>query len=207
MIRAFFLVFLTLGLIAGPAIADTGPGTKAVKAANDTISGLLKKKADKEKVTTSVRELIDLDELGKRALKDHWETIKSSEQDEYRKTLRALIEANYVKGMKANVDYKVEYTGETAADDGTILVNTIVKAKRKGRPLKIAVDYTLAKDAKGKLKVVDIATDGVGLVDNYRAQFNKIIAKDGIAGLLEKMKKKQAEAEAAAAETTAASKS
>src|SRR6185503_9745972 len=150
MIRAFFLVFLTLGLIAGPAIADTGPGTKAVKAANDTISGLLKKKADKEKVTTSVRELIDLDELGKRALRDHWDELKTSEQDDYKKTLRALIEANYVKGMKANVDYKVEYSGETAAEDGSVVVNTIVKAKRKGRPLKIAVDYTLAKDAKGK---------------------------------------------------------
>jgi ABC-type transporter MlaC component len=35
-------------------------------------------------------------------------------------------------------------------------------------------------------------TDGVGLVENYRAQFNKIIARDGFAGLMDRMRKKRA---------------
>jgi len=43
-----------------------------------------------------------------------------------------------------------------------------------------------------KLKAWDIKTDGVGLVDNYREQFNKIVEKDGFDGLIAKMKKKQA---------------
>jgi ABC-type transporter MlaC component len=30
----------------------------------------------------------------------------------------------------------------------------------------------------------------VGLVENYRAQFNRIIAKEGFDGLLERMRKK-----------------
>jgi phospholipid transport system substrate-binding protein len=198
MIRALVLTILTLGLFASPALADTGAGTKAVQTANTTISGLIKKKADAAKVTASVRDFIDLDELGKQALVDHWDKLKTAEQDEYKKTLRALIEANYVKGMKANLDYKVVYTGESTDAAGNTIVNTEVKTKRKGRPLTIKVDYTLAKASDGKLKVVDIATDGVGLVQNYRSQFNKIIAKDGVSGLLEKMKKKQADAEAAA---------
>jgi ABC-type transporter MlaC component len=37
-----------------------------------------------------------------------------------------------------------------------------------------------------------VVTDGVGLVDNYRAQFNKIIAKDGMSGLIDRMRKKRA---------------
>lgn len=203
MIRALLLTILTLGLVATPALADTGPGTKAVKAANDSITKLLKDKADAAKVTTSVRDFLDLDALGKAALADHWSEIKAEQQDEYLKTLKALIEANYVKGMKANVDWKTTYDGETTADDGSVTVSTTVKTKRKGHPLSVGIDYKLQKNAKGKLMVVDIVTDGTGLVVNYRAQFNKIIAKDGIAGLLDKMKKKQAEAEAANTKTDA----
>jgi ABC-type transporter MlaC component len=37
-----------------------------------------------------------------------------------------------------------------------------------------------------------VKTDGVGLVENYRTMFNKIMAKDGFDGLIAKMKKKQA---------------
>ena len=55
----------------------------------------------------------------------------------------------------------------------------------------IAVDYVLVK-AGTKLRAWDVRTDGVGLVENYRTMFNKIIAKDGFAGLSAKMKKKQA---------------
>lgn len=207
MIRKMLVSLVALGLAAAPVAADaggsagsgattstTGPGTKVVKAANTTISGLLKQKATPAKVTTSIRDFLDIDELGKRALVDHWSSLKPAEQKEYLDTLRGLIEDNYAKGAKANLEYKVSYTGESTTATGEIVVTTEIKTKRKGRPLTIAIDYVLVKDAAGKLKAFDVKTDGVGLVENYRAQFNKIIDKDGFAGLLEKMKKKQADA-------------
>src|SRR5690348_10911360 len=91
--RTLVLAHLTLGLVLGLGLAPTraasqpaapakgGPGTAAVKAANDTIAGLLKQKvaADTKeekdlaaKVTTSVRNLLDIDQLGKRAMVDNW---------------------------------------------------------------------------------------------------------------------------------------
>jgi phospholipid transport system substrate-binding protein len=179
--------------------ASDGPGTKAVRSANETISGLLKQKAapgsEEEKklaskVTTSVRDLLDVDQLGQRALVDHWKEIPAAKQKELLDTLRSLIEDNYVKGLRANLEYTVDYTGETKQADGSTLVTTIVKTKRHGRPYEIHVDYVLS-DEHGKLKVYDVKTDGVGLVENYRAQFNKIIAKDGVDGLIAKMKKKR----------------
>src|SRR5262245_10242263 len=87
-------------------VAATGPGTQAVKKANDTIASLLKQKAapgspeEKKlaaKVTASVRDFLDVDELGKRALADHWAKLKPAEQTEFLTLLRALIEENYVK--------------------------------------------------------------------------------------------------------------
>ncbi len=203
MLKTLIALFaLTLALVAGPvsAHAADGPGTKAVRGANDTIAKLLKTKAkpgsDEEKkaaakVTESVRGFLDIDELSKRALVDHWAKLSDAQKTEFLDLLRALIEDNYVKGLRANLEYQVAYKGEAAGAAKTIVVKTEITAKKRGRPIKIAVDYILV-EASGKHRCFDIKTDGVGLVDNYRAQFNKIIAKDGFDGLIAKMKKKRA---------------
>ena len=195
-----FLLMLALVAVPSMARAADGPGTKAVKSANDTIANLLKQKAapgsDAEKkaaakVTESVRGFLDIDELAKRALADHWGKITKAQQDEYLAVLRGLIEDNYIKGLRANLEYKVVYKAETKKADGTRLVKTEIKTKRRGRAYTIKVDYVLEQDAKA-WRAFDVLTDGVGLVENYRAQFNKIIAKDGFDGLIAKMKKKRA---------------
>jgi phospholipid transport system substrate-binding protein len=196
------LAVLVVLLISTTAYAKkkTGPGTKAVKKANDTIAALLAKKveagSEEEKalaaeVTSSVRGFLDIDELGKRAMADHWESLTEAQRTEFLSVLRGLIEDNYVKGLRANLEYKVEYKGEAKQDDGTLLVKTVIKTKRRGRAYSIKVDYRLRKDGK-TWRCYDVMTDGVGLVENYRAQFNKIVAKDGFDGLIAKMKKKRA---------------
>jgi ABC-type transporter MlaC component len=181
------------------AAAKAGPGTQAVKTANETIAGLLKQKAapgSKEekdlaaKVTTSVRGFLDIDQLGKRAMIDNWQKLSKPQQDQFLALLRALIEDNYVRGLRANLEYQVEYTGESADKDSNVIVATKINTKRKGRPYTIAVDYVLVKDGD-KLRAWDVKTDGVGLVENYRTMFDKIIANDGFDGLIAKMKKKQ----------------
>jgi phospholipid transport system substrate-binding protein len=185
--------------VASAQTAKPGPGTASVKSANEKISALLKQKPaagskeEKElagKVTTSVRDFLDIDELGKRAMADQWSKLSKEQQTEFLSTLRALIEDNYVRGLRANLQYTVAYTGETTDKDGNIVVTTTINTKRKGRPFKIGIDYVLKKQGD-KLKAWDVKTDGVGLVENYRTQFNKIIAKDGFGGLIAKMKKKQ----------------
>ena len=203
--RSILLVFLApwlaLGVAASLAVAQpkSGPGTQAVKAANDTIAGLLKQKVaagSKEekdlatKVTTSVRSFLDIDQLGKRAMVDNWGKLSKAQQDEFLRLLRSLIEDNYVRGLRANLDYAVDYTGESTDKDGNVVVATKINTKRRGRPYTIAVDYVLIKDGD-KLRAWDVKTDGVGLVENYRTMFDKIIDKDGFDGLIGRMKKKQ----------------
>ena len=187
---------------AAQAPAKSGPGSAAVKAANDKISTLLKQKpapGSKEekdlagKVTTSVRDFLDIDELGKRAMADQWSKLSAAQQQEFLSTLRALIEDNYVRGLRANLAYTVDYNGETTDKDGNVVVTTVVNTKRKGRPFKIQIDYVLKKQGD-KLKAWDVKTDGVGLVANYKTQFNKIVEKEGFDGLIARMKKKQSNA-------------
>ncbi|NVB77280.1 MAG: ABC transporter substrate-binding protein, partial [Kofleriaceae bacterium] len=136
------------------------------------------------------RDFLDIDELGKRAMSDQWSKLTPAQQTEFLTTLRSLIEDNYIRGLRANLAYTVDYTGESVDKDGNTVVTTQINTKRKNRTMKIQVDYVLQKDGN-KYKAWDVKTDGVALVENCRAQFNKIIEKEGFAGLIAKMKKKQ----------------
>lgn len=194
------IAVISLALFAGTALAQTGPGTTVVRNANDQIRKLLQKKAKpgsaEEKklakdVTTSVRDFLDIDDLGKRSLVDHWDKLTDAQKQEFQRLLRQLIEKNYVKGLRANLKYKVTYTGEKANKNGTLVVSTEIETKRRGRPYTVDIDYVLQKQ-DGKWRAFDVKTDGVGLVKNYRAQFNKLIGKHGFDGLLKRMRKKAA---------------
>ena len=200
MLRKVIVVVLVM-LFAVPAFAAPTPGTTAVKQANETISSQLKQKVTAgskeekdlaEKVTKSVRGFLDIDQLGKRAMVDQWSKLSKEQQTQFLTLLRELIEANYVRGLRANLSYTVEYVSEATDKTGNVVVTTKVNTQRKGRPYSIEVVYVLVKEGD-KLRAFDVKTDGVGLIDNYRAMFNKVIAKDGFAGLIEKMKKKQAD--------------
>jgi phospholipid transport system substrate-binding protein len=196
----FLAMLLLATALPHAAAAADGPGVTAVKKANETVTTLLKRKppagSPEEKklaaeVTTKLRGFLDIEELGRRALADHWAKLTPAQRTEYMSLLRALIEANYVRGLRANLDYQVKYLGEKD-NGGSLVVSTEVRAQRRGRPYTIAVDYVLRRNGTS-WKTFDVVTDGVGLVENYRAQFNKIIAKDGFAGLLDRMRKKKAQ--------------
>ena len=193
LLLSLFLVAVLVGT------AHAGSPTQAVRDANQTVSRLLEKKAapgseaesrQAAEVTKKLRSFLDVDQLGQRALVDHWGKLTADQQGEFLSLLRGLIEKNYVKGLRANLKYKVRYTGEKK-QGGYMLVTTEIDTKRRGRPFTIAVDYLLRKD-DGTWRTFDVITDGVGLVENYRSQFNSIIGKHGFDGLLERMRKKAA---------------
>lgn len=203
--RRTILFTLLLLLVSSFAFAKSkdGPGTKAVKAANAKIAKLLKKKAASTSVTAAVSNFIDIDELGKQSMVNNWSSLSSSQQTTFLDTLRKLIQANYVKGMNANLQYKTVYKSETLNADGTRTVKTEVKTTRNGHPYTVKIDYTLK--ASGKTwKAYDVITQDVGLVENYKAMFDKIISEKGFDTLIEKMQKKEAEIEADTGATASA---
>ncbi len=193
-------VVLALLALTPLASADDGPGVSAVKRANAKVTALLEQKppagSDAEKklaaeLSAQLASFLDIDELGQRALGSHWQAIEPAQRKEFLSLLRELVEGNYIKAMRANLSYEVRYL-EEAEKDGTLVVSTEIALQRNGRPETMGVDYALRKQGSD-WRAFDLITDGVGLVENYRAQFNKIIAKEGMARLLARMKKKKAQ--------------
>jgi phospholipid transport system substrate-binding protein len=198
--RVTRVVTLALVLAASAGLAEAkakNTATEAIKGANDKLRQLLGQKAapgsDAEKkltaeVATELRDLLDIGFLAERALVDHWSTMTEKQRTDVADTLRAVVEQNYLTQLRTNLDYQVAY-GAEEAKGSDVLVHTVIKATRKGKPAEVKVDY-LVRDEGDRWRVYDVSTDDVSLLDNYRSQFNRIIAKSGVDGLIAKMKSK-----------------
>jgi phospholipid transport system substrate-binding protein len=196
---AIFLSILVSLAWTAAAFAADGRGTTTVRGANETLQGLLRKGAgtgggEDAKLTaelnTKLRGFLDVEELGRRSLGENAKKFDAAGLAEFTRLLREIVEANYLRALRNQLDYEVRYLGEKA-EGGDLRVTTAVKTRGgKGRPRTIDIDYVLHQEGGG-LRVFDLVTDGVGLVENYRSQFNRIIAREGAEGLLQRLRKKR----------------
>lgn len=147
----------------------------------------------KNEVKELASELLDYSELCKRALGEHWEKMPPAQRTDFVATLKELIERNYVKQLKTNLDYQVSY-GDESIEGAEARVTTTVKIATKGKATEALIEYRMIKESGGasgeRWMVYDVITDELSLVRNYRTQFQRIIASQGYDGLLTKMKTK-----------------
>ncbi len=192
------VVAVALGLAlphsTAQAGAPQGKATEAVRRANERLRELLAQPAanqaakDKinQQVTRELGGLLDIGLLAERSLVDHWEKMTPQQRADVVATLKAIIEKNYLSQLRGNLEYRIDYLGEEPKD-GNVKVKTAIRAEKHGRPTKILVDYTLRPEG-ASWRVFDVITEEVSILNNYRSQFNRIIAKEGVDGLIAKMK-------------------
>jgi phospholipid transport system substrate-binding protein len=172
------------------AAAETGP-TSFLKSKDDSLKPLLSNaRKNKEKIISTIGEMMDFDALSKASLGVNWDKRNPDEQKEFSTTLRRLIEDNLVDRLHDSKDHQVTYEDEQINKENTEgQVTTLIRVGKGKRQDEIEVVYKLRKKGASWI-VVDMITDGVSLVGNYQAEFNKIINKDGFEGLMKKMKDK-----------------
>jgi len=189
-----------LSLLAVSSLAQAagtlGP-MATLKQKNGDVDKLLREKVgkgtpaeqkQKDEIKKLAAALLDYDELAQKSLAAHWEKLTSPQRNEFVSTLRELIERNYVKQLRTNLDYQVQYKNEEDEGDQAT-VSTIVKVKSAGKKTDAEIIYKMKKAADG-WHVWDVITDEISLVKNYRTQFNKIITEQSYDALIKKMKSK-----------------
>ncbi len=186
---AIMIVFLLAA--SGAAAAQARPAAFLKK--QDRKLGSLLKDTEKNraKILKVVNNILDFKTLCKDSLGKHWGARTDSDKLEFTATLQALIEKNLVNRLKDTRDHKLVY-GREEVTGKTASVVTIIAPNDDPRAEKTENEYKLHKTGKD-WSVVDMVTDGVSLVGNYRSQFNKIIVEDGWDVLMKKMKDKLAE--------------
>jgi phospholipid transport system substrate-binding protein len=185
---------------SGPPPASSSPMAD-LKKSNEKLDKVLAKKApnwspEAEAQRAEVRKLVgsflDYGELAKRSLARHWDGLTVKQRDEFVNTLRDLVERSYLKQVHGNPNYQIKYEKETKDGNEATVTGTLHTVAR-GKKVKVALEYKVIW--KDRWVVYDVVTDEQSMLENYRAEFNKIINKEGFDALLKRMKKKLDEKE------------
>jgi phospholipid transport system substrate-binding protein len=126
----------------------------------------------------------DVDGMARFATGRFWRDASTAQQLEYLRLFR-----DYVADLYANrfADYggqSFEVVGERPLDDETIAV-----AGRIDQPPKPStrVEFRVRKTSDG-LKIVDVYADGLSLLITKRDEFTAVLAKNGMDGLIERLR-------------------
>ena len=208
---------LTLPILSRAAVAKDAPKDEGAKAAetpptgdpmtelkksNDKLDKVLHKNApnwspeaelEREEVRKLVGGFLDYAELARRSLSRHWDGLTPKQRADFTETLRQLVERSYLKQIHGSPNYNIKYDKEEKAGNEATVDATLHTTSR-GKKVDIALEYKMI-GKNGKWVVYDILTDEQSMLENYRAEFNKIISKDGFDALIKRMKKKLEEKE------------
>lgn len=187
----------------GPAVPPPGSSPMAeLKKSNAQLDKMLQKSRpnwspEAELQRAEVRKLVgaflDYGELAKRSLARHWDTLTQKQRDEFVATLRELVERSYLKQMHGSPNYTIKYEKEEK-DGSEAVVDATLMTTSRGKKVNVALQYKMIWK-EGHWVVYDVVTDEQSMLENYRAEFNKIVNRDGFDALIKKMKRKLEEKE------------
>ena len=140
-----------------------------------------------------VREMFDFDEISRRALSGHWQTLQSDEQAEFVTLFRDLLERAYLAQVEAAGGQQITFLGESIDGSGSATVRSKV-ASRYGT--ETPLDYRLHV-IDGRWRIYDVVVQGVSFIASYRSQFDRVIRAESYSSLRERLQKKAAETTAA----------
>lgn len=176
-------------LTGSMALAQTGP-QQELKKAIDAGIGILKEpdldeKQRIEKLRVVLYPRFDFKEMAMRSLGSHWRRRTPEQQEEFTKLFTSLLEQTYARNIGSYDGQQVIYTGEQIDGKYAQVDSKIVD--KKGREFE--VDYRML-NRDNRWVIYDVVIENISLVNNYRAQFNRVITRNSYDQLIDKMRGK-----------------
>jgi phospholipid transport system substrate-binding protein len=188
------LVFL-LSCLLLPAPSRADSPTEQVRATVDKVltilrSSNLKSEAQRNDMRSRLAQVInprfDFTEMAKRSLGPHWARRTAEEQQEFVKIFAGLLRRSYADNIESYSTQNVLYTREVEDKNYAEVDTKIVADKRED----VSINYKLHNVNK-EWKIYDLVIEDISVVNNYRSQFDRVIAKSSYIDLVRMMKEKQ----------------
>ena len=186
------LWFAAVTLTASPARA--GLPTDQIKATVDKAQLVLrdprlkpatKQSERREQLKQVLFNRFNFPEMAKRSLGANWTRRTPQEQEEFVRLFTEVLERAYADIIESYIDEKIVYLAEKV-DSGYADVNSkIVTAKGE----EYSINYR-AQLVGSEWKVYDVVAENISLVNNYRSQFSRVIAKSSYEDLVRRLKDK-----------------
>jgi phospholipid transport system substrate-binding protein len=174
-----------------------GAPVDAIKETTDKILAIItdpnlkdpaKAKERRSLIRKAVDERFDWKEMSRRSLARHWLKRTEEEKQAFVSLFGRLLERTYMDKVEDYSGEKVIYAGEVIDGEYGVVEVKIVTTKET----EIPVIYKLREKEEDWL-VYDISIEGVSLINNYRVQFNNMLARSSYEKLVKKLQEKVAE--------------
>jgi len=127
-------------------------------------------------------EIFDYNEMSKRSLGVHWQQMAQGDRERFMRSFSDLLDRAYFEKIDSYNGEKVRYL-DPKMDGAQATVPTRVTTDKGSE---IPVEYRMQRD-NGRWVVYDVVIEGVSLVSNYRAQFDRIVRTGGVEELLKRL--------------------
>ena len=178
-VAAAALLYLFVGILL-PAPSRAGDPTEQVRSTVDKVLTIVRSsqptsKAQMEAQRAQLAEVIyprfDFTDMAKRSLGRHWAGRTPEEQREFVKVFAALMGRSYADNIESYTSQKILYTREMT--DQRLRRSGHQDRHDKGPP--VSINYKLHSVNK-EWKVYDLVIEDISMVNNYRSQFDRVIA-------------------------------
>jgi phospholipid transport system substrate-binding protein len=129
--------------------------------------------------------LFDFPEMAKRSLGRHWRRRSQVEREEFIGLFTELLEKNYAGKIVNYSGEKIIFTRETVEEYYAQVDSKLIGKKEQ----EYSVKYKLWRVDEG-WKIYDVVVENISLVNNYRAQFNRIIRQSSYEDLIKRIEQK-----------------
>ncbi|MGO9137850.1 MAG: phospholipid-binding protein MlaC [Syntrophales bacterium] len=180
--KKYFIV-LIIAVFAFPSVAlSAGTPLDAIQTninqvldvlSNPKLKSPSAEEIKKEKLRAIYKVMFDEIELSKRSLGMNWNKLTADERQEFIKLYRQILEKAYIDRILSYTNEKIVFNKKPLISADLAEVQTkIVTSSRE-----IPIDYRVILTG-GAWKVYDVVIENVSLVENYRSQFNDILANN-----------------------------
>jgi phospholipid transport system substrate-binding protein len=192
-----FGVLLAMVIMAQSGLAFAGVPTDQVRATVDRVMAILQdpnlKSADKlqerrELLNKTISARFDFAEMAKRSMGGEWRRLTPAQQKQFVDLFAELLRDNYIADIESYKGEKVAYKREILDDDQQYaIVQTVLKSPKGDE---YSINYKVYLMDR-EWKVYDVVIEDVSVVNNYRAQFARLINQSSIDGLFRALQEKK----------------
>ena len=127
----------------------------------------------------------DFTEMAKRALGADWRRRTPKEQEEFVQLFTELLEHAYADIIESYTEDKIIYVGEKLDGNYADVASKVLASN--------GAEYSLNYKAhlvNSEWRVYDVIAENISVVNNFRSQFNRVIAKSSYEELVRRLKEK-----------------
>lgn len=196
---AFLSVLSAMLAIALPAGANAAETTDQKAAAaflqdlgEEAIAILANKDRSLEKreqaVQTLLREHLELETMGRFVLGPEWRRADEGQQKAYLELFSEFVVRTYSRRLGEYGGQQFKVTGTSQAGKADALVVTSITSADGSPP--VQAGWRVKTADAGQLKIVDVVVEGVSMLQTQRSEFDSVVRRSGLDGLMELLKEK-----------------